>query len=142
MTTHMENVAALMRDDTTTLSARYQPDGMLYTFKVPLDLSRTLTKGDLVLCRSQQKIKVVEVVEVHDVPQLDPDADFIYQWAFQKVDLHTLNDLRDEDDAVAIELRQHRQHQVRDNALAALGVTDTTTVIARAQARLEAGRHG
>lgn len=138
MSNHMHNVAALMRDDMTTLSAEFvRGSGQTYEFKVSRALADTVNPGDWVLCRAQQQVKTVHVTAVHREPQIDPDAEFIYQWAFQRVEIETLDELRAEDDALVEELNRHRRKQVRDGALAALGIDDPSTLLQRAQQVLE-----
>ncbi len=53
--------------------------GRTWVYKVPKNL--TLAKGSYVLVLAPRNIlKVAEVVEVHNTPQIDFDADFDYQW--------------------------------------------------------------
>lgn len=55
-----------------------------YTYKTRLDLRI----GDFVIVESQDQFKVVHVVDVCEkASHLDKNADFEYQWAFQKVDV-------------------------------------------------------
>lgn len=56
----------------------------LYTFKTNLEL----TPGDQVVVPGPaDQFKVVTVVNVHDEPEIDLDADFDYKWVAAKVDL-------------------------------------------------------
>lgn len=133
---NMTNIAALLRDDITTIQAVFEEGGTEYTFKTPLHVALGLSAGDLVAARVRQKIKVVTVVRVNDQPQIDPDVEWAYQWAFQPINTFELDQLREEDDALVTELNKHRRKQVRDGALSALGINDVHGLLADAQAAI------
>lgn len=137
----MENIAALLRDDMTTLSAKFHPNsGKTYTFKVTRDLADITRPGDQILVYARDEIQVVHVHEVHAQPQIDPDAEFVYQWAFQLVDSYVLDELHDEDRLLVDELNAHRREQVRDSALAALGINDPSLLLANAATKINRTR--
>lgn len=56
-----------------------------YTFKA--DRSLELKIGDYALVHANNELKIVQICEVHDQPQLDPDASYQYKWLVDKVNL-------------------------------------------------------
>lgn len=65
--------------------------GMTYVYKVPLDWHAT--KGQQALVERSGRISVVTIMEVHDTPDIDVDADHDYKWLVQLVDLSAYDEL-------------------------------------------------
>lgn len=64
-----------------------------YTYKAPIKAG--YKAGDLALVDSPKGgLCVVTILEVHDTPQIDVDADFDYKWLVQKVDLTEYKDIQ------------------------------------------------
>ncbi len=57
----------------------------VYTFKA--ETNANLQVGDFALVHANDELKIVRVVEVHDTPQIDPEAHFQYKWVVQRIDL-------------------------------------------------------
>lgn len=55
-----------------------------YIYKAPL--SDGIQAGDHVVVSTHKGFAVAKVLEVHNLPQIDVDADFDYKWIVQKVD--------------------------------------------------------
>lgn len=56
-----------------------------YTYKA--DKSLGLAVGDYALVHARSELKIVQICEVHDQPQLDPNASYQYKWLVDKVNL-------------------------------------------------------
>jgi len=70
------------------------PQEKRYIYKVPL--AWKVEPGDLLLVESPNSgLTIVSVIEAHDSPQIDIDANHEYKWAAQKIDLSEYNALRD-----------------------------------------------
>lgn len=82
------NVEAIHHGDVEVVSKRD------YTWFVTKELAGILQKYDLVLAEASGEIKIVQVTEVHADSEIDVDAQFKYNFAFQRVNtnaLHTLH---------------------------------------------------
>ena len=74
-----------------TCTVKYNDiDQRTYTFKVHTSLA--LQKDDYcVVLNNKGKPQVVQVVEVHDQPQIDPQAPYEYKWIIDIVDFTQYN---------------------------------------------------
>lgn len=61
-----------------------QQAARVYTYKV--ELSDNIEVGNVVAVKVGGDVVLAKVVEVHDLPQIDLDADFDYRWIVQKID--------------------------------------------------------
>lgn len=66
-----------------TVGVQFDGTGRYYTYKTLLHLAI----GDKVVVDVNGVYKVVDVVEVHSKPKIDPKATFAYKWIVSKVDL-------------------------------------------------------
>lgn len=64
---------------------RLKANNTIYTFKA--DTTMDLRVGDLAIVDSQGEPKIVRIVEIHQTPQIDRNASFVYRWVIQKLDL-------------------------------------------------------
>lgn len=60
-------------------------NSLTYTFKATASMG--LAVGDLAVAHARDKLAIVAITDVHDVPQIDPNANFDYKWLIQKIDL-------------------------------------------------------
>ena len=80
-------------------------DGKVYTYKAPIDLM--LAVGDQVVVQVSQETKVVTVVEVHDIPNIDyTNSSIHYKWIVCKVDFSEYNKLLEQERIIRQNLRQ------------------------------------
>jgi hypothetical protein len=79
-----KNIAAILRNDTTTVSVKFddEPRAKTYTYvtDIPLD------DGDHAVVMVGEEFKVVKVVEKHDELRIEPNSDVHYKWIVCKVD--------------------------------------------------------
>lgn len=71
--------------------------GRHYTYKCSDDLYAILFQHDPVLAEVHDGVGIVWVVGKHLTPDIDPNADFEYKWAFQRVDMSLLEDAKREE---------------------------------------------
>lgn len=94
---HEQNIAALLREDAKTIKIRFKPGAQetLYTYICHYDV----IPGDVVLVMGNDRMHVVEVVEVDTDVKIEPGSDIRYKWVVQKVDLteHCANMKRNEE---------------------------------------------
>lgn len=89
------------------VEASYTLTERVFVLKATKALHNALLPGDLVLCWGMHGIFMGEVQEQNNpglCKNIDPDADFVYSWAFQKVDLGELFMLNSRDEWIADEL--------------------------------------
>lgn len=81
-------VEAVFDDDIDldeVLDGTYKPSGgFAYTYKASKEMG--LAVGDLALVYAQHRLTVVAIKAVHEIPKIDPNANFDYKWIIQKVD--------------------------------------------------------
>lgn len=118
----LNTIAALVNDNVTTvvLSMYNDKSEMKYTFKVARELAQTLKAGDLMLAETVRGLAVGYVIEVHEVSDINPDASYDYQWAFQKIDIDGLKALKDAEEAVVKKLDAQRREGLRKKVLDSL----------------------
>lgn len=126
MTVSLNSVAFLVRDDVTTISASFGSGPKNYTFKATQKLASKLTVGDDVVVEVSHGIRVAQVVQIHSEPQIDPEDDINYQWAFQRVNTELLEELHDVESTVEDKLKERRKRSHRQQALSALGIDNPT----------------
>ena len=135
---NLTNVAALLRDDTTTVVVRHLNDTRVdgsaeYTYKALKSLAATLKIGDQVLVKNTKGVSIAEVHVVHDEPQIDLESKgskaINFRWAFQRVDAETAERLEEEDRQIVDRLKSRQVQNTRDQAMAMLGITDASEVL-------------
>lgn len=126
--TNMRNVASLLDDNVTTIGALFDGRGQVYTFKILRTLAEELKRNDRVLVDTVNGIQMVTVAEVHDEPEIDPDSGTLFKWAFAKVDLTVLDDLRKQEDVIIKKLQKHQRNCLKESVLKSLGIDDIKQV--------------
>lgn len=83
-----QNIAAILRDDTTTVEVSFT-DGKLYTYVTNLQIK----VGDLVVVPSgrEDRLIVLPVAQVHDELRIEPNSETQYKWVIQVVDMTEYN---------------------------------------------------
>ena len=91
-------VEAVFDDDIDLDEVRdgdYHPTGFAYTFKATKQMG--LTVGDLALVQAQNRLAIVAIKAVHEVPQINLDAHYEYKWVIQKVDFTDFKHNKEQD---------------------------------------------
>ena len=79
-----KNIAAILREDTTTVVLRFAGAERDLTYVTDLQLQL----GDHVVVLSSRDNYIVGLVtEVHDDLQIEPNSDILYKWVVAKVDV-------------------------------------------------------
>lgn len=94
------HLISLLQTGYTTIRVVFQNErdrvvpstGRVYTYKTKkLDTQ----VGQTVVVRVSGKYALAQIVEVHDTPRIDVDADFDYKWVVQVVDPTEYNTIRE-----------------------------------------------
>jgi len=89
------NIAALMREDVKTVEVAFNGGNKSYTYITSLDIK----VGDhAVVDCGGDGFKVVQVLEVHDDVEIEPNSDTKFKWVIAKFDLehHKSNEAKNE----------------------------------------------
>lgn len=76
----------------------------IYTYKVPNTLQ--LVAGDFAVVQVGTDMKVVTVLEVHDTPKINYNADFDYTWIVSKIETTEYRKLIEQDIRLVEELNE------------------------------------
>lgn len=128
---NLNSLAHLIRDDVTTCSVVFNSNrGQQYTFKITKKLAEECEAGDILVVDTRGGLKIAILVEAHEESQLNPeDTDILYSWAFQRVDRTSLDILLHAEHHIEERLRDRRKLSHRQQALAALGISDPSEFI-------------
>lgn len=125
MSMNLNTLAFLVRDDVTTCSIVFATGSQKeYVFKITQKLADKCTVGDQVVVDTCNGLRVGELSGVHDEPQIDPEDDVEYRWAFQRVNLDLLEELTEQERTIEDRLKARRKLSHRQQALAALGISN------------------
>lgn len=118
------HIIDLMQDGYTTVKCVFPGSGRPYTYKA---LNGAVEVGDIcVIVGPENNLKLVEVVQVDDYPDIDTDSNIKYKWIVQKVDLTLYKQLRDQEQEALKLLREvewkGKQKELKDR-LKAEGIT-------------------
>lgn len=116
-----KNIAALLNENCKTIGVKFSnsndhPEGRTYTYKTTEDFEA----GDSAVVLTRGKLKVVSVVEVHKVAQIDLSSDTKYQWIVQKVDMSYYEELNNVEEEFSDQLLEIEQASVREKSVAML----------------------
>lgn len=134
---NLHNAAAIVRDDVTTVRMVHTHDikgttydtscAKRYDYKILRSLAAQLDKGMTVAVKNGMGVTVAIVEEIHDEPQIDLENDkhINYRWAFQIIDTAEVEKREREDERIVERLRDRQRQNVREQTLAALGLSQT-----------------
>lgn len=83
-----------------------------YTYKTRLDLK----VGDVCAVATPHGLNLVEVVEVHEDPRINPDDRIEYKWITNKVDVESIKAAEQADIDFADKARTHARSKARERA--------------------------
>lgn len=108
-----KSVAALLMDNCKTIGVQFNADGNTYTYKTIDDLE----VGDQCVVNGLNgRPKVVDVVRVDKVPQIDVDSGLDYKWIVCKVDREKHDRLVEAEEKFSEVLLEQQQASVKANA--------------------------
>lgn len=128
LTMNLETLAALVRDDVTTIVVRMKNSDKDFIFLCHKNLAEQAfeimsTETPSVVVSTRNGLGVGKVTQVHDEPQIDPEDGNEYRWAFQLVDQRLLDRQLKVTAALEDRLKANRKRSRREQALAALGLS-------------------
>ena len=129
MSINLRTAAAIVDETVTTidvsLSNRVDVMPEKYSYLCKQELAQTLSEDDWVLVESggSTVAKVGRVVAIHVEPNVELNADINYKWAFQKVELPILEELKSTHDKLHQMLKDRQRVTTRQSVMASLGIT-------------------
>ena len=129
----VENLLALLQN-ASTVGVKFEgTPSKVYTYKVRKEWN--VQVGDELVVRTPlDGSTIVEVVEVHDIPDIDLAANFKYKWAVQKVDNTAYDEVLKVEAEKAMQLKElQRKAQLKKQLaeiVAELG-EEATAIISR-----------
>ena len=134
-TTNMRNIAIIASDKFVSLKCSFDLElgtGAQYTYIAPREFASSLVAGEHVAARKADgKIVVVHVCSVDEDCDIDLEASWNYQFAFQKINTHELVDLEHNLEESVKELNKHRRDSIRRSVVAQamkeIGIDTATT---------------
>lgn len=102
-----------------TVSAVFEYEDIMakrYTYKTRLDFE----EGDMAVVNTPHGLSIVEIVEIHDEPEIDPDSVIDFKWIVQKVDIDAIEQAEADDKAFAKKCRERIRANHRKQARVAL----------------------
>lgn len=111
---NVNTIASLMIDNLKSVKVKFFKDSeKLYTYKT---LLTDLEVDDFVVVSNNNYYKVVQVVEIDDIPDLNIDSNIEYKWIVQKVDAEQYNELIQMEYDISVELKRLQQKSIVSKA--------------------------
>lgn len=124
--TKLNTLAAIVRDDVVVVTAEGFSSGKRYVYLAPIHIAEQLQEHDVVLAERDNAVGMMIIKVISWTPEvnLDPENGIHYRWIFGKVDRTELEKQLEIQEKIVERLRNRRQQSVREQALAALGISD------------------
>jgi len=139
------NTAALFQDNMTTIAVSFFTVGFeqiieegksidftsngdkQYTYKISKDSD--IKEGDYVVVNANNELKVVRVIERHEEPQINYDANIRIKWVVGKVDFAHYMQLQSAEKAFYAALQESEKKRIRDQMIESLKETHGTDLL-------------
>ena len=115
---NIENLISALQNIKTIKVVFSETPGKGYIYKIPADWE--VAVGDEVVVRSPEGTKVVKVIEVHDMADIDLEAAFTYKWAVSVVPNKEYDERLKEEEKHAKTLKQLQRQAALKKQLAAI----------------------
>lgn len=122
---NLTTMAALVRDDVTTITVNMRDSNKDFIFLCTRELADHLQEAvePYVVVKTSRGVGTGIVQEVHDEPVVDAEDGRSYRWAFQMVDEAELRKQETITGVIEERLKSRRKQTRREQALAALGMS-------------------
>ncbi len=101
-----------------TVKVKFSNGGSAYTYKT----LETFRPGDFVVVEAREAYSVAKVIEMDEVPDINPESDFELKWVVQAVDTTRIDAIKEEEAALARQITMNEakrriQEVLRDTGL-------------------------
>lgn len=124
----LRNIAAMIDDNVVSVRCKFTLSGTNYVFLCTTDLASSLKEGDFVIVTCSPKAKpnlgyaVCTVNSVDATCDIEPDAEYEYQWILSKIDTERGKKLGEWQDSVADTLMARQRDSARRAVLTEIGL--------------------
>lgn len=101
-----------------TVKVKFSGGGAAYTYKT-LDHHRA---GDFVVVEAREAYGIAKVIEMDEVPDINPDADFDLKWVVQTVDSTRIDAIKEEEQILARQISMNEAKRRIENVLRDTGL--------------------
>lgn len=117
---NINNVASFVNDNLTTIKCKYRTTEGIYTFKCTKEFAATLKVNDWVVAETKSELSLVQVKEIDETSDIDVNKNFVYSWAYTKVDENCLNALKAEESKLVKELKNKQRESLKQQVMSSL----------------------
>lgn len=101
-----------------TVKVKFSNGGSAYTYKTMLDLK----KDDWVVVEARGAYSTAKVIEMDEVPDINPEADFELAWVVTRVDTKQIEAIREEEKSIARQITMTEAKKRIENVLKDCGL--------------------
>ena len=101
-----------------TVKVKFSNGGAAYTYKT-LDTHRP---NDFVVVEAREAYSVAKVIEMDEVPDINPEADFELKWVVQSIDTARIDAIKDEEKTLARQIAMNEAKRRIQDVLASTGL--------------------
>lgn len=101
-----------------TVKVKFSNGGSAYTYKT-LDTHRP---NDFVVVEAREAYSVAKVIEMDEVPDINPEADFELKWVVQSIDTARVDAIKDEEKTLARQIAMNEAKRRIQDVLASTGL--------------------
>lgn len=101
-----------------TVKVKFSNGGTAYTYKTLIEHN----PGDFVVVEAREAYSIAKVIEMDEVPDINPEADFDLKWVIQSVDLSRIEQIRLEEKRLARQISLTEARKRIKNVIDDLGI--------------------
>lgn len=101
-----------------TVKVKFSNGGSAYTYKT-LDTHRP---NDFVVVEAREAYSVAKVIEMDEVPDINPEADFELKWVVQCIDTTRVDAIKEEEKTLARQIAMNEAKRRIQDVLASTGL--------------------
>lgn len=106
-------LSSILMENCKTVAVSFGKDeSRTYTYKTTEDFE----VGDFAVVKPNNTLKVVKVVKVHEIPELDVNSNMDYDWIVQRIDLESYENLVEKGKLFESQLRYLQHQRVKQQA--------------------------
>lgn len=101
-----------------TVKVKFSNGGSAYTYKT-LDTHRP---GDFIVVEAREAYSVAKVIEMDEVPDINPEDDFELKWVVQSIDTTRVDAIKDEEKTLARQIAMNEAKRRIEDVLRSTGL--------------------
>ena len=101
-----------------TVKVKFSNGGTAYTYKT----LETHRPNDFVVVEAREAYSIAKVIEMDEVPDINPDADFELKWVVQSVDAARIEAIKEEEKTLARQIAMNEAKRRIEEVLKSTGL--------------------